>query len=102
MIGCVAATKLEMKINEIPDRWHASLDNYIAQHSSPPDFDIGSVPFDDNVSLRFLDGSTAHFFRAFVLRDPTYDELAVFTEHCLHHIFPLAGTEVRITKNDSG
>ncbi len=87
-----------MKINEIPDRWRALLDNYIEQHSLLPHNDIGSIPFDGNVTLRFLDGSTAHFLHAFALRNPEYDELAVFTEHCLHHIFPLMGTDVQIDK----
>lgn len=88
-----------MNLADIPDRWRTLLDEYVARHSSPPHFDIGSVQFDGNVELRFLDGSTARFLNAFVVRCPDHNEFAVFTEHCLHHIFPLAETEICISDN---
>lgn len=46
-----------------------------------------------SVQLQFEDGSTATFRYAFAVADVARGELAVFTEHCGYHVFPLAGTE---------
>ncbi len=42
-----------------------------------------------SVRLAFPDGSTALFRYAFLAADEERRELAVFTEHCGHHVFPL-------------
>lgn len=50
--------------------------------------------FVTGLCLRFEDGSSALFKHAFCLKDEERDEIAVFTEHCGYHIFPLIGTEI--------
>ena len=46
------------------------------------------------LKLGFPDGSQAQFLYAFAIQDPDHREIAVFTEHCGYHIFPLTDTEI--------
>ena len=39
-----------------------------------------------------VDGSQAFFRFAFFIQAPEWQELAVFTEHCGYHIFPIDDT----------
>ena len=52
----------------------------------------GEFPF-EGVRLRFDDGSEASFKYAFFVEDRERKELAVFTEHCGYHVFPLLSLE---------
>jgi hypothetical protein len=46
--------------------------------------------------MEFPDGSSAFFHYAFYLKDETLGEVAVFTEHCGYHIFPLYDTRLEL------
>jgi len=50
--------------------------------------------FHHHLKLTFQDGSFAFFYYAFYLEDEPLKEVAVFTEHCGYHIFPLSGTRL--------
>ncbi len=53
----------------------------------------------EDIELAFPDGSSAYFHSAFYVTDTRHGLLAVFTEHCGYHVFPLHGTTVkRITR----
>lgn len=55
--------------------------------------------FGSNVQLNFEDGSYALFKYAFYLVDKESNEIAVFTEHCGYHIFPLSGTTIKLLES---
>jgi len=78
-----------MKDYDLPERWQTKLQEYIAAKNSPyNDLGAGDFPPDKALKLKFPDGSTAAFKYAMILELPAYHEIAVFTEHCGHHIFP--------------
>lgn len=58
-------------------------------HLSATDFPSGQA-----VRLSFPDGSFAYFEHAFFIKDPVRQQVAVFTEHCGYHVFPLADIAV--------
>lgn len=91
-----------MKTYDIPERWQPKIDAYVRAHATGPHRDLGAINFCQHVRLRFLDDSHATFHHAFHLAAPEFDELAVFTEHCLHHIFPFHGTKVELFDADGG
>lgn len=49
-----------------------------------------------SVSIELMDGSSATFRWAFPLIDERLKAIAVFTEHCGHHVFPYHEARVRI------
>ena len=51
---------------------------------------------DQTVSIELMDGSTANFRWAFPLVDEKRKTIAIFTEHCGHHIFPIHEARVRV------
>ncbi len=79
-----------MKHEQLPLRWQARLAEYLgSRHISAVDFPCGKM-----LKLGFPDGSQAQFLYAFAIQDPDHREIAVFTEHCGYHIFPLTDTEI--------
>ena len=51
----------------------------------------------ERVRVRLMDGSSVEFKYAFVLQWPERRAIAVFTEHCGHHVFPATEASVEIT-----
>ena len=51
---------------------------------------------DQAVTVELMDGSTATFQHAFPLVDEKRKAIAVFTEHCGHHLFPIHDARVSI------
>lgn len=49
----------------------------------------------EHVHVSLIDGSTVEFKYAFVLHSPEQRVIAVFTEHCGHHLFPDAEATVK-------
>jgi hypothetical protein len=75
----------------LPDHWKAWLQRYRPARNGrlgASDFDASEV-----VQLQFEDGSAARFEYAFCVADEERAELAVFTEHCRHHVFGLSAVE---------
>ena len=52
--------------------------------------------FDGTVRLSFEDGSRCVFRDAIMVTDCKREEVAVFTEHCGYHIFPLRATTLKV------
>lgn len=54
----------------------------------------GDFPSGSELHIRLVDGSTLTFRSAFAAIRESEQALAVFTEHCGHHLFPLADAQV--------
>jgi hypothetical protein len=65
----------------LPEHWR----QWLEKHGRLSVRDFGN----QKVSLRFVDGSLAVFEFAFFVVNEEREELAVFTEHCGHHVFSL-------------
>ncbi len=50
------------------------------------------------LSIRFPDGSYILFRYALAIVDEPSREVAVFTEHCRYHVFPLGDAEVEVLR----
>ncbi|TGE09606.1 hypothetical protein [Hymenobacter fodinae] len=80
-----------MRQADLPERWKTKLRDYLTaiggnyETLSAPDF-----PADNVVRILFEDDSKIEFYYAFVIEAPEYKEVAVFTEHCGHHLFQLS------------
>ena len=74
----------------LPEHWRAWLCAYRPRWNG----ELSAYDFaDEDVQLRFEDGSGATFRYAFCAIDEGRNEIAVFTEHCGYHVFRLAGLE---------
>jgi hypothetical protein len=90
-----------MKHYDLPEPWAKKLKAHLRDefgadrdHLSATDFSINQ-----NLKINFEDGSSAFFRYAFYLLDRELDEVAVFTEHCGYHIFPLLGTQFELLES---
>ena len=86
-----------MKHKDLPDRWQERLLAWLQVNRSDHRTQLSASDFSSShyVSLSFEDGSEAKFEFAIFIEDPALREVAVFTEHCGYHIFPLGGTDVK-------
>ncbi len=82
----------------LPEKWQERLEAYALETTDGRFKRLGASHFTDHLKLNFPDGSSVFFFFAFHLTDEDAGELAVFTEHCGYHIFPLFGAEIEIIK----
>jgi hypothetical protein len=75
----------------LPEHWQAWLRAYRPRWNGS----LSAYDFkrDEEVRLRFTDGSQARFVASFCAVDEERGELAVFTEHCRYHVFTLGGLE---------
>ena len=90
-----------MRNTDLPERWKPKLQEYlIAKGSTRPEkLSASEFPSETTVSIRFEDGSHVEFRYAFVIEALEFWEVAVFTEHCGYHLFPLYdGLELTIDK----
>lgn len=85
-----------MKHNELPQRWATKLKVYLREEIGADKDTLSATDFPYNLKIDFEDGSSAFFRYAFYLLDNEAHEVAVFTEHCGYHIFPLGGTQIEI------
>ncbi|MCC3155626.1 hypothetical protein LJ737_00145 [Hymenobacter sp. 15J16-1T3B] len=78
-----------MRYDDLPERWKTRLRDYLqARGSKCPTPGAGDFP-DGGVRITFEDRSTVRFRFAFAIDAPEWREVAVFTEHCGYHLFPL-------------
>lgn len=82
----------------IPEHWKPRLRQYLReQHGEERDsLNAGDFKSGQSVQIRFPDRSFVMFHYAFAITDEAIGEIAVFTEHCGYHFFPLFGTEIKI------
>jgi len=75
----------------LPIHWQQWVEQYAKEASNGKWDRLGASDFGGSVKLRFSDGTFLMFEYAFYAIDVAKEELAVFTEHCGYHIFPLIG-----------
>ena len=85
----------------VPESWKPRLRQHLRE-SRGEDRDrlsAGDFPADQSVVIRFPDGSHAYFRHAFAIEDAAAREVAVFTEHCGYHVFPLGDAQVETLRS---
>jgi hypothetical protein len=88
---------------DIPDDWKPRLREYLRERCGEDRDRLLASDFSarQSVIIRFADGSQVLFRHAFAIRDEAKREVAVFTEHCGYHVFPLGDAEVEIVETAS-
>ncbi len=81
----------QMRSIDLPERWKQKLQEYlIAKGSTRPEkLGASEFPSETTVKIRFEDYSQVEFRNSFIIEAPEFREVAVFTEHCGYHLFPL-------------
>jgi hypothetical protein len=75
---------------QLPKHWQQWIIKYARETSGGKYDQLGASDFSGSVKIKFPDGSFVLFEYAFYAIDRSKKELAVFTEHCGYHIFPLS------------
>jgi hypothetical protein len=89
-----------MKHDDLPERWAKRLEEYLCKERNLDRDHLSATDFGNNyLKINFEDGSIAFFQFAFYLLDQESNEVAVFTEHCGYHIFPLFGTYLEVLES---
>jgi len=85
----------------VPESWKPLLRQYLREKTGEERdrLSAGDFPCGQSVVIRFPDRSYVHFQYAFAIRDEQANEVAVFTEHCGYHVFPLGDTEVETLRS---
>lgn len=73
----------------LPERWQDWLVNWAAFQYGRSRGELRAGDFGGCVRVSFCDGSHVLFEHSFCAVDEGNRELAVFTEHCGYHVFPL-------------
>jgi hypothetical protein len=81
---------------DLPERWAGRLKAYLLEELGVKRENLSAEDFHHSLKINFEDGSYAFFGYAFYLLDQELNEVAVFTEHCGYHIFPLLGTSLEL------
>ncbi len=89
-----------MKHNDLPERWAEKLKAHLRDELGADRDYLSATDFSgQSLKINFQDGSSAFFRYAFYLLDREFNEVAVFTEHCGYHIFPLYGTHLELLES---
>ena len=85
----------------VPDDWKQRLAAYLRERHGEDRDRLSAYDFSDqqSVIIRFPDGSQVLFRHAFAIPDKVAREVAVFTEHCGYHVFPLGDAELEIVQS---
>lgn len=80
-----------MPYEDLPKRWQQKLQDFLTKKISLATTKLGASDFasDTTIRIEFEDDSKIEFRYSFIIEAPDFKELAVFTEHCGYHIFPL-------------
>lgn len=80
-----------MRHTDLPERWKHKVREYLIAKGNTKSEKLSATDFSSaaSVIIRFEDGSHVEFKYAFVIKAPEFREVAVFTEHCGYHLFPL-------------
>jgi hypothetical protein len=89
-----------LMVHLVPDDWKPRLREYLRErHGQDRDqLSAGDFSAQQSVVIRFPDGSQVLFRYAFALRNEAAQEVAVFTEHCGYHVFPLDDVKLEIVQ----
>ena len=88
-----------MKRNDLPERWSDKLKSYICEKLGEGRQELTATDFRFSLKIDFEDCSFAFFQYAFYILDQDNNEVAIFTEHCGYHIFPLYGTKLELLES---
>lgn len=80
-----------MEFEQLPKFWQNWIERYAKGRSNGKYNRLSCYDFTKSIILKYDDGSNMFFEYAFCARNQQSNELAVFTEHCGYHIFPLSG-----------
>jgi hypothetical protein len=85
----------------IPDEWKRRLRGYLRQRYGEDRDNLSASDFSSrqSVIIRFPDGSQVIFRYAFAIRDDNSQEVAVFSEHCGYHVFPLGDAKLETVES---
>ncbi|MGY2131686.1 hypothetical protein ACW9KT_05635 [Hymenobacter sp. HD11105] len=89
-----------MRHEDLPERWKLKLHEYLVAKGSTELNKLGAsdFPLDGVIQIQFEDDSKVEFKYAFTIEAPGFREVAVFTEHCGYHLFPLyAGLDLKVS-----
>ncbi len=81
----------------VPEVWRSHIRKHLREDRDR--LSAGDFRSDQSVIIRFPDGSHVLFRYAFALKDELAGEVAVFTEHCGYHVFPLGEAEVEVLRS---
>jgi hypothetical protein len=89
-----------MKKEDLPERWLRRLERYTDEkyglnYAYRGQLGAGDFPPASLVHIQMPDGSQALFRYALLIEEPEWQEVAVFTEHCGYHIFPIEDTTLQ-------
>lgn len=89
--------------HDLPERWVERLKTHLRDKHGGERSGLSAADFSARQTLKiiFQDGSFAFFRYAFYLLDREMKEVAVFTEHCGYHIYPLHGTRLELLESKS-
>jgi hypothetical protein len=79
---------------QVPDAWKPRLKEYLRDRYGEDREALHAGDFRCHVQIRFPDGSFVFLQHAFYLLDRAAGQVAVFSEHCGYHVFPLGGAEL--------
>ena len=96
-----------MKRHDLPERWADKLKSYICEKLGEGRQELTATDFRFSLKIDFEDGSFALVQYAFYVLDQDNNcildqddnEVAIFTEHCGYHIFPLYGTKLELLES---
>lgn len=88
-----------MEQNQLPERWQGKLKTYLSERHGTAGSRPLATDFRYSLKINFADGSFAYFQYAFYLLDREAGEVAVLTEHCGYHVFPLGGTHLELLES---
>ena len=88
-----------MKQQDLPQRWQNKIIEYLQSIGSKYKT-FGISNFQHDLRIEFVDRSNAFFYYAFYLIDEESNEIAVFTEHCGYHLFPMIDTKLEIIERN--
>jgi hypothetical protein len=88
-----------MEKKDLPERWKQKLEQFTDEkygrhYKHRGSLSASDFPSTTEVNVGFPDGSQANFRFSFFLKATKWHEVAVFTEHCGYHIFPLEDLEI--------
>jgi hypothetical protein len=90
-------------LQTVPESWKPRLRQYLRERCGE-DRDrllANDFPCGQCVMIRFPDRSHVFFQHALAITDEKAGEVAVFTEHCGYHVFPMADAEVEILRPEN-
>jgi hypothetical protein len=89
-LGELQHTVIKSWIYELSNYLKRSTDSLLTQGLASTDF-----PSSSQIELEFPDASKVVFQSAFFLENTSRELIAVFTEHCGYHVFPIQDLQIR-------